>query len=130
MIQTQDPCDGKTRLATYGEMAHGGPLPAGVDEFFHVNGQLDPIIRMRPSEVQRLRVLHTGFRAPLDIAFIRVPDDQVDAATSRPKPDYDPFGYACVSSGEGPPTLDRDALRAKSATYYQVATDGITYGAP
>ncbi|MCY0991216.1 multicopper oxidase domain-containing protein [Nannocystis sp. ILAH1] len=130
MIQTEDPCDGKTRLATYGEMGHGGPLPPGVDEFFHVNGQLDPIIRMRPSEVQRFRVLHTGFRAPLDIAFVRVPDEQVDAATSLPKSGYSPFDYACVSSGEGPPTLDRDALRAKSVTYYQVATDGITYGAP
>lgn len=129
MIQTKDACDGKTRLATYGEMAHSGPLPAGVEDFFHVNGQLNPILRMRPGEVQRLRLLHTGFRAPLDIAFLRVPDDQLDPATSLPKPDYDPFGYSCASSG-GPPMLDRDGLRAKSATYYQVATDGITYGAP
>jgi FtsP/CotA-like multicopper oxidase with cupredoxin domain len=53
----------------------------------------------------------------------------VDASTSLPRPDYDPFGYSCASSN-GPPTLNRDELRAKSATYYQVATDGITYGAP
>lgn len=129
MIQTQDSCDGKTRLATYGEMGHSGPLPPGVEDFFHVNGQIDPVLRMRPGEVQRLRLLHTGFRAPLDVAFLRVPDDQVDTATSLPKPGYDPFGYSCAASG-GPPMLDRDALRAKSATYYQVATDGITYGAP
>ncbi|MBZ5710714.1 multicopper oxidase family protein [Nannocystis pusilla] len=130
MIQTKDSCDGKTRLATYGEMGHAGPLPSGVEDFFHINGQLNPVIRMRPSEVQRFRLLHTGFRAPLDIAFLRVPDDQVDAATSLPKPDYDPFGYSCASPPKVQPTLNRDELRAKSATYYQVATDGITYGAP
>ncbi|PCC74195.1 Multicopper oxidase with three cupredoxin domains (includes cell division protein FtsP and spore coat protein CotA) [Nannocystis exedens] len=130
MIQTKDSCDGKTRLATYGEMGHAGPLPPGVEDFFHINGQLNPVIRMRPSEVQRFRLLHTGFRAPLDVAFLRVPDDQVDPATSLPKPDYDPFGYSCASSPMVPPVLNRDELRAKSATYYQVATDGITYGAP
>ncbi|MGK4008326.1 multicopper oxidase domain-containing protein [Sorangium sp. So ce1036] len=130
MIQTKDPCDGRTRLATYKEMGAAGALPETVKDFFHVNGQLNPILRMRPSEVQRLRVVHTGFRAPLDIAFLRVPDDQVDAATSLPKPGYNPFDYSCASVDGGPPVLDRDALRAKSVTYYQVATDGITYGAP
>ncbi|MDI1443588.1 multicopper oxidase domain-containing protein [Polyangium sp. 6x1] len=129
MLQTKDACTGKTRLATYKEMGAAGPLPAGVVDFFHVNGQINPILRMRPSEVQRLRVLHTGFRAPLDIAFLRVPDDQLDAATSLPKPGYDPFGYSCASNG-GPPVLDRDGVRAKSVPYYQVATDGITYAAP
>ncbi|TKC96376.1 multicopper oxidase family protein [Polyangium fumosum] len=129
MLQTKDPCNGKIRLATYGEMGHSGPLPENIVDFFHVNGQINPILRLHPSEVQRFRVLHTGFRAPLDVAFLRVPDDQVDAATSLPKPDYDPFGYSCASNG-GPPVLNRDALRAKSVTYYQVATDGITYAAP
>ncbi|MDI3284274.1 multicopper oxidase domain-containing protein [Polyangium sp. 15x6] len=130
MIQAKDACTGKTRLATYNEMGKAGALPPGVDDFFHVNGQINPILRMRPSEVQRLRVLHTGFRAPLDIAFLRVPDDQVDAATSLPKSGYDPFGYDCKSVGMMPPVLKRDEVRAKSVTYYQVATDGITYAAP
>ena len=129
ILNTKDPCNGKTRLATYEEMGHAGPLPPGVVEFLYVNGQVNPIIRMRPSEVQRFRVLHTGFRAPLDVAFIRVPDDQVDPATSLPKPGYTPFNYSCVSMG-GPPMLNRDVTRAKSVPFYQVATDGITYDAP
>jgi FtsP/CotA-like multicopper oxidase with cupredoxin domain len=37
-------------------------FPEGATRFFTVNGQREPIIRMRPGEVQRWRILHCGYQ--------------------------------------------------------------------
>ena len=37
-------------------------FPEGATRFFSVNGQREPIIRMRPGEVQRWRILHAGYQ--------------------------------------------------------------------
>lgn len=133
MLQTLNTCPGTPRLATYNEIVTDAE---GTVDFFTVNGQVNPIIRMRPSEVQRYRLIHAGFHLPLDVAFIRVPDDQVDPATGLPKAGYNPFSYACPAkkhfdNKQDPAFLaGQNALRAQSVPYVQVATDGITYAKP
>ncbi|WP_437508138.1 multicopper oxidase family protein [Sorangium sp. So ce1099] len=133
MLQTLDTCPGAPRLATYNEIVTDAD---GTTDFFTVNGQVNPIIRMRPSEVQRYRLIHAGFHLPLDVAFVRVPDDQVDSATKLPKAGYTPFSYACPAnkhfdSEQDPGFLAaQNALRAQSVPYVQVATDGVTYPKP
>ncbi len=37
-------------------------FPEGATRFFTINGQREPIIRMRPGEVQRWRILHAGYQ--------------------------------------------------------------------
>jgi FtsP/CotA-like multicopper oxidase with cupredoxin domain len=37
-------------------------FPEGATRYFTVNGQREPIIRMRPGEVQRWRILHAGYQ--------------------------------------------------------------------
>ncbi|MFS8067330.1 MAG: multicopper oxidase family protein [Byssovorax sp.] len=132
MLQT---CNGKTRLATYDEILTDAD---GTVDFFHINGQVNPVIRMRPSEVQRYRLIHAGFHLPLDVVFLRVPDAEVDPATSLPKTGYTPFTYACPTDkfGKDHPAQHqvfedgKSALRAQSVPYSQVATDGVTYAKP
>ena len=125
-------CNGSTRLATYNEIVTDAD---GTVDFFHINGQVNPVIRMRPSEVQRYRLIHAGFHLPLDVAFVRVPDDQVDPATKLPKAGYKPFGYDCPAKkfdAEQHKQFEdaKNALRAQSIPYVQVATDGVTYDKP
>ncbi|HSY87307.1 MAG TPA: multicopper oxidase domain-containing protein, partial [Verrucomicrobiae bacterium] len=43
--------------------------PEAVPRFLSVNGQRDPIIRMRPGEVQRWRILHAGHEDNLRLAL-------------------------------------------------------------
>jgi FtsP/CotA-like multicopper oxidase with cupredoxin domain len=129
MLQT---CNGTTRLATYNEIVTDAE---GTVDFFTINGEVNPVIRMHPSEVQRYRLIHAGFHLPLDIAFLRVPDDQVDRTTSLPRHEYKPFPYDCPTTKFDPDQHNafeeaRNALRAKSLPYVQVATDGITYAKP
>jgi len=125
-------CNGSTRLATYNEIVTDAE---GTVDFFHINGQVNPTIRARPSEVQRYRLIHAGFHLPLDVAFVRVPDDQVDPTTKLPKVGYKPFGYACpkkkFDAAQHQEFEDaKNALRAQSVPYAQVATDGVTYAKP
>ena len=37
-------------------------FPEGATRFFTINGQREPIIRLRPGEVQRWRILHAGYQ--------------------------------------------------------------------
>ncbi|MBL8126934.1 MAG: multicopper oxidase domain-containing protein [Chloroflexia bacterium] len=37
-------------------------VPEGATRFFTINGQREPIIRLRPGEVQRWRILHAGYQ--------------------------------------------------------------------
>lgn len=129
MLQT---CNGTTRLATYNEIVTDAE---GTVDFFHINGQVNPILRMRPSEVQRHRLIHAGFHLPVDIVYVRVPDDQVDPETSLPKAGYTPFGYDCPAkkfdaAEHAAFEAAKNALRAQSVPYVQVATDGVTYAKP
>lgn len=43
--------------------------PEAVPRFLAVNGQREPIIRMRPGEVQRWRILHAGYQDSLFLAL-------------------------------------------------------------
>ena len=43
--------------------------PEAVPRFLSVNGQRDPIIRMRPGEVQRWRIVHAGHENNLRLAL-------------------------------------------------------------
>lgn len=43
--------------------------PEGVPRFLSVNGQREPVIRMRPGEVLRWRLLHTGHQDNLKVAL-------------------------------------------------------------
>lgn len=44
-------------------------FPEGATRFFTVNGQREPIIRMRPGEVQRWRILHCGYQDDIFMAL-------------------------------------------------------------
>ena len=44
-------------------------FPEGATRFFTVNGQREPIIRMRPGEVQRWRILHAGYQDDIFLAL-------------------------------------------------------------
>ena len=43
--------------------------PEAVPRFLSVNGQREPIIRMRPGEVQRWRIIHAGHEDNLRLAL-------------------------------------------------------------
>ena len=43
--------------------------PEAVPRFLSVNGQREPVIRMRPGEVQRWRIIHTGHEDNFNIAL-------------------------------------------------------------
>ena len=43
--------------------------PEAVPRFLSVNGQREPIIRMRPGEVQRWRIVHAGHENNLRLAL-------------------------------------------------------------
>jgi FtsP/CotA-like multicopper oxidase with cupredoxin domain len=44
-------------------------FPEGATRFFTINGQREPIIRMRPGEVQRWRILHAGYQDDIFLAL-------------------------------------------------------------
>jgi FtsP/CotA-like multicopper oxidase with cupredoxin domain len=44
-------------------------FPEGATRFFTINGQREPIIRMRPGEVQRWRILHAGYQDDIFMAL-------------------------------------------------------------
>ena len=44
-------------------------FPEGATRFFSINGQREPIIRMRPGEVQRWRILHAGYQDDIFMAL-------------------------------------------------------------
>lgn len=44
-------------------------FPEGATRFFTINGQREPIIRMQPGEVQRWRILHTGYQDDIFLAL-------------------------------------------------------------
>ena len=44
-------------------------FPEGATRFFTVNGQREPMIRMRPGEVQRWRILHAGYQDDIFLAL-------------------------------------------------------------
>ena len=44
-------------------------FPEGATRFFTINGQREPIIRMRPGEVQRWRILHAGYQDDILLAL-------------------------------------------------------------
>jgi FtsP/CotA-like multicopper oxidase with cupredoxin domain len=44
-------------------------FPEGATRFFTVNGQREPIIQMRPGEVQRWRLLHVGYQDDIHMAL-------------------------------------------------------------
>ncbi|HEU5432954.1 MAG TPA: multicopper oxidase domain-containing protein, partial [Thermomicrobiales bacterium] len=64
--------------------------PEAVPRFLSVNGQREPIVRLRPGEVQRWRIIHTGhednLRLTLDghalhaIAYDGIPAARIDSA--------------------------------------------------
>lgn len=43
--------------------------PEAVPRFLSVNGQREPVMRMRPGEVQRWRIVHTGHESNLNLAL-------------------------------------------------------------
>jgi FtsP/CotA-like multicopper oxidase with cupredoxin domain len=69
-------------------------FPEGATRFFAVNGQREPIVRMRPGEVQRWRLLHAGYQddilldleghALLPIARDGIELPRIDRAANRP----------------------------------------------
>jgi FtsP/CotA-like multicopper oxidase with cupredoxin domain len=46
-------------------------FPEGATRFFTINGQREPIIRLRPGEVQRWRILHAGYQDDIFLALER-----------------------------------------------------------
>ena len=44
-------------------------FPEGATRFFTINGQREPIVRMRPGEVQRWRMLHAGYQDDIFMAL-------------------------------------------------------------
>src|SRR4030095_3176742 len=44
-------------------------FPEGATRFFTVNGQREPIIQLRPGEVQRWRMLHAGYQDDMFVAL-------------------------------------------------------------
>lgn len=47
----------------------GVVFPEGATRFLSVNGQREPIVRMRPGEVQRWRILHAGYQDDIFLAL-------------------------------------------------------------
>jgi len=55
---------------------HGQPgVSAGLRRYITVNGQLVPTIMLRPGEVRRLRLIHSGQREKISLAIERAPGD-------------------------------------------------------
>jgi FtsP/CotA-like multicopper oxidase with cupredoxin domain len=44
-------------------------FPEGATRYFTINGQREPIIRLRPGEVQRWRILHAGYQDDILLAL-------------------------------------------------------------
>jgi FtsP/CotA-like multicopper oxidase with cupredoxin domain len=73
--------------------------PEAVPRFLSVNGQRDPIIRMRPGEVQRWRIVHAGHEDNLRLA-LEAHGLQVIAYDGIPRPEIERADTLLMAPGQ------------------------------
>jgi FtsP/CotA-like multicopper oxidase with cupredoxin domain len=94
---------GDSELASFEQIFQGVGNTDGYDEILPVNGQLNPVIRLRPNELQRWRLIHAGYHYPLNLALVKSESDDLKDLTQA---------------------------SADFQDFHQIALDGINFAKP
>jgi FtsP/CotA-like multicopper oxidase with cupredoxin domain len=92
----------------------GGPGSVGKPPI-SVNGRLDPVVAMKPGEVQLWRIVNGAFRDAVQFAYFKAQPPNVTGIVPPPKPQCNP-----ATAPPPPPTVQ----------WRQIAQDGVQFALP